>query len=229
MLNNKDAIYIIIIAIVLGISFAVVWANLQRSAISKFIKALISHGCSCSDGSLTANELNLKGINKFIIENAVKKQNGLKRIISCEIIQTKKKDEAEILLYGNKPIYKYFFAEEIDINTIEKKYGYAPLSPLKVFAIIILIAATTIIAIKAVDIYEGFVSSKSSDSEQTQDEKQDTDNNHIKEDNQNSLTDDSALSNSEESDKTDSSKSDVKNENDNNQSIRPSIPMGPTK
>ena len=229
MLNNKDAIYIIISAIVLGISFAVVYANLQRSAISKFIKSLIANKCFSSDSSLTADELNLKNVYKYIAENSVRKQNGLKRIIVCEKVPTKNKEEAEILLYGNKPILKYFFAEEVDIKDAEKKYGYTPLSPLKVFATIILIAATAIIAIKSVDIYEKFISSKSADQEQEQDEKQEPEQTPTKEDVQDILTDAHETSDDKESDKTESSESDIKPENDNNQPIRPSIPMGPTK
>ena len=230
MLNNKDAVYIIIWAIVLGISFAVIYTNFQRSAISRFIKSLLTNNCNSAESAKTLEELGLKGISNFTTANAVKTQNGLKRIIEFVAVEEFEKEEAEMLLYGNKKIYRYFLNQESDKELVQKKYGYIPLSPLKIAVTIFLIAITAFVATKSVDLLEGYVSSRPSEQEQEEQAQiSDSKNQNTSNHDNNSVEDNTISEENIKIPKPHKSDQSVEEEEQSSLPSRPSIPMGPTK
>ena len=162
MLNTIESVYAILLAIVAGISVSVIYTNTSRTAISRFILGLIDKGAFSMDNAVTLKKLNINSLHSKIINSAVKSQNGLKRIIEYIKIDAPQKDEAEILISGNKIEYKYFLTDNVDIEQIKKKYSYKTVGPIKVILLVLLIALAALFAVKAVDIFDSYVSSKNS-------------------------------------------------------------------
>ena len=82
MLNNLEAIHAVIWAAVIGIAFAVIYTNISRTALSKFVCKLIDDNISSESAALSLKDMKLGKIHSRIVRNAVKNQNGLKRIIT---------------------------------------------------------------------------------------------------------------------------------------------------
>ncbi len=233
MLFNSETVYFIIWAAVIGIAFSVVYTNLQRDALSKFITALIEKNSDCEESALTLQELNLSGFASTVVKSAVKSQNGLKRAVTVfEVCKKKTEDDAELLILGNKPEYRYCITDGIDCDELIKKYSFKRLPLLQIIAILACVIITAVIATKAVDILDSFASSRNEE-QQNQEQNKEMENQQNNEESlQNEkLNDTIVLPESNSKDKmSDISPSDKLDniEKDGTDISRPSIPMLPT-
>ncbi len=225
MLNNIEAIYAIIWAAVIGIAFAVVYTNISRTAISKFINILIDKNADSENAALTLSNMGLNSIFSIIIQRTVKSNNGLKRVIQSSRITTNAPtDEAELLLYGNKKQFKYWLKNDADTDELRKKYSYKPISFFKLIVMLVCVILTAVIMTKAAELFDGYLSSMSLSHEENKVQDEDTED-------KNDLLDDEIV------DSTENKQSEIEQDKDNQKdvssnesssTVRPSIPMGPT-
>lgn len=230
MFSSINSVYTIVWAIVIGIAFAVIYTNIQRTAISKLITHLIDNDITSCEKAVTLDDIKILGISAIFLKNAVKKQNGLKKIILSEKVEECNKEEAEILLYGNKVKYKYYMSSDTDAEETRKKYEYVPLGILKLTALLILIVITAFVATKAVDIFDGYLSSKS-ESKVEEEQAQSEHENGTSQQNQTDETESNTNVDTEiskENDKINESPDINTTDDDDTLPSRPSIPMGPT-
>lgn len=233
MLNDIESIYAVIWAAVIGIAFAVVYTNISRAAISKFINFLIDNNSDSESAALMPSKMGLGRLYARIIQRAVKSNNGLKRVIHCsKVAVAEPSDEAELLLYGNKKQYCYWLKDDIDVNELRKKYNYKPISIPKLILMLICVILTAVIMTKAAELFDGYLTSKRlSENENAQQDENASDDNKLPDD----VVIDSTKTNIEENDVSDD-ESDTEQKNDSQSDdstgesspARPSIPMGPT-
>lgn len=146
MLNNIPVINFLIFAAGIGIVIAMIYTNIQRSALSSFINALIDKGCKDDDTALTMKELGLNGLKGTIAASGAKKLFGLKKAVVTVYPDDKENiGTLEDALEG-KHFEKYYLSEECDTELLLKKYNYKALSVKKM---ILLCTATLIIVITA--------------------------------------------------------------------------------
>lgn len=146
MLNNIPVINFFIFAAGIGIVIAMIYTNIQRSALSDFINALIKRQCTDKDSALTMKALGLKGVKALIASSGARKLFGLKKAVSIVYTDGKKKNDTLEDALENKHEEKYFLNESEDTELLLKKYNYKAL-PLK--KMILLCAATVIVVIVA--------------------------------------------------------------------------------
>lgn len=157
MFLNFENAYFFIIAASVGIAFAVIYTNLQRSAIGKFVDKLIKK-CQSEEKYFSLDDLKLSGLDAVIVRHAVKTHNGLRKNIAVKIISSdNNSDEAERLLYGKKQKYLFSIKNDADTALLEKRYGFKPASPLITFAVLALVAVTAFTAVKLTDIFSSYV------------------------------------------------------------------------
>ncbi len=230
MLNNIDAVYIVVYAAIIGFAVAVVFINIQHAAISKFISGLINQKAFGEENARSLSQLGICGIDAIMVKNAIKNQNGLKRIIGSKIIKEVPTDEAEILLNGNKAQYAFYLSEQADTELVTKKYNYKPLSAVKIAIIVVMIVITAFISSKAVDLFKSFVLSSTSDETKQQQSYED---NKMSQSDEDTTSSENETDNTLTPDNTDASVSDNFNDTedegvvDNEAIAKPSIPMGP--
>ena len=217
MLNNIESVYAILLAVAAGISVSVICTNTSRTAISRFILGLIDNGAFSKDNAVTLKKLNINSLHSKIINSAIKSQNGLKRIIQSIKVDATQKDEAEILISGNKSEYKYYLVDSVDVEQIKKKYSYKTVGPVKVILLVLLIALTVVFAVKAVDIFDSYMSFK--DSLENEENQNPDENQH--------LSFDESITNN--SNNINNNITDNKEDDEEKSSIpsKPTIPMGP--
>ncbi|MBP3579843.1 MAG: hypothetical protein J6K12_01205 [Clostridia bacterium] len=223
MLNNIDAVYIVIYAAIIGFAVAVIFINIQHTAISKFINGLINLKAFGEENACSLSQLGICGINAIMVKRAIKNQNGLKRVTGTKIIKEAPEDEAEILLNGNKTQYAFYLSEQEDTEIIFKKYNYKPLSAAKIAVIVVMIIITTFICSKAIDLFKSFALSSTTDENKHEE-------NFVSESNENTAgLDNETNSILPPDNKGEGVSQDINtNEDKDNEDIsKPSIPMGP--
>ncbi len=229
MIFNSDTVYYIIWAAVIGIAFAIVYTNLQRGAISRFISSLISNDISCQEKALTLQDMNISGISAKIIKSAVKNQNGLKKAVCCFAVSEKEPcDEAERLISGNKETYRYCLSDTVDTDELLKKYSFKKLGVGQILLVLACVIITAILATKAVDILETFArktSEEQQEEQQNDDAQQKNENEAQSDSSSNTASDNNNLENKTPSVPPAVSEDSTK---DDGEVSRPSIPMLPT-
>lgn len=108
-----------------GIAFAIIYTNIQRSAYTKFISALISDEAFSEDNAKTLKELNIKGIAKLVVKSSVKNKLGLGKSVSA-LYQKSGNDALEAFLSGTSNDVKYYIHDE-NHSAVKEKYNYKPI------------------------------------------------------------------------------------------------------
>ncbi|MBE6681505.1 MAG: hypothetical protein E7600_04375 [Ruminococcaceae bacterium] len=224
MLNNIPVINFLIFAAGIGIIIAMIYTNIQRSALSSFINALIKKECTNEDSALTMRSLGLTGLKGAIAASGAKKLFGLKKAVVIVYPEDKEKsDTLEDALEG-KHYEKYYLSEECDTELLLKKYNYKALSVRKM---ILLCTATLIIVIVAAFFTDKilehvFTKKLEKPQEEVTEEQQ---NEEELKDNDTEESKDSGEESSDGKESSDSTESeDITSENDNN-TAGPSIPL----
>jgi len=127
MLHITDTLGFLIWACVIGVCCAIIHTNIQRSAISRFINALINLGCDSEQNAKTLSELDICGFSARIVKSAVTNQHGLKRIIGISTGKEIEKDEMAVFSTKKETDNLYYLADS-DTEEILKKYSYKPMS-----------------------------------------------------------------------------------------------------
>ncbi len=127
MLQITDTIGFLIWACIIGTCCAIVYTNIQRGAISKFINALVNQECFSENGAKTLGELGLCGNSLHVVKNAVKRQHGLKRIVGVVIGKQVEKDEMNVFSTKIETDNLYYLTDG-DTEEILKKYSFKQMS-----------------------------------------------------------------------------------------------------
>lgn len=143
MFQNISTVNCLIYAVCIGFIFAIIYTNIQRSALSKFIEHLINEDIDNNEKAVTLSQIGLKGLSFFIVKSNIKNQYGLKNVIN--IING---DEGEDLspISVKEKNNRYYLSSECDKEMLLKKYGYKKMSLRFVIIFIIALIITAIIA-----------------------------------------------------------------------------------
>lgn len=148
MLENISVINFLIYATCFGFAVAIIYTNIQRTALSKFISYLISNNISELSNAKTTSEMGLGRFEITIIRSAVKNQHGLKRCIKTVKAKTPA-DKLEAALEGSEQD-KYYLGE-CDREELLKKYSFKPLSTKLLIGFIIALTIVVITVTAAID------------------------------------------------------------------------------
>lgn len=152
MLENLSLINFLIYAMALGFAIAMIYTNIQRTALSKFINALIDNNCYDSGSAMTLKDLGLSGIYATISKSAVKKQFGIKKAV-CVIEQnTQSNDKLEAMLDSSDDENRYYLFEDCDKELLLKRYNYETLSAKHMTLFLLALVATVFVAVFAVNL-----------------------------------------------------------------------------
>lgn len=142
MFSDFSVFYLLVYAAGIGFAAAIIYTNIQRTALSKFINHMVEFECFNDSSAVSLNDIKLSGIQKTIIKSAVKKQHGLKRIICCvENVANITDDE---IFFEKKDNCKYYLSSN-DVVEITKKYSFTPMPTWQVTLFITALAAVVII------------------------------------------------------------------------------------
>ena len=168
MFENIDGVISVLWAAVIGIIFAVIYTNIFRSSLYKFIRSLTKN----DDGKpKLLTELGIYGISAFMVKRAVQNQHGLERAIEAIPVNNKDiTDEAELLLNGSGKKFKYILKEDANKDELLKKYKYESVGFGKIILLILLIIVTAFAATKAVDLFDSYLESKREEAKQQEED-----------------------------------------------------------
>ena len=108
--------------IAIGIAFAIIYTNIQRSAYAKFIDALMTNEAFSQDDAKTLKELGIKGIKGLFIKSSIKSKHGLGKCI-CVVSDKSQNDALEAFLAGKNNSTRYYIQDD-DHDAILNKYNY---------------------------------------------------------------------------------------------------------
>lgn len=151
MFENLSVFHFLIFATGFGFIAAIIYTNIQRTALSKFISYLVENNINSEDCAVGFETIGLKSAEKSIIKSAVKKQNGLKNIIhTSKTDDTFSQDKLEQALSGTCDNSKYYLSE-CDTSLLLKKYSFKTMSTKHIVMFISALIAVVIISTFAVD------------------------------------------------------------------------------
>ena len=150
MFGNFSVFHFLIYATCLGFVVAIIYTNIQRTALSKFINHLVSNEINSEINAVKLTDIKLSSLEKSIIKSELKHQNGLKRCI--EVIKEKKDsaDKLEQALEGSSDNCKYYLTE-CDTDLLLKKYSFKTLETKYLVLFIAALIAAVIACTYAVD------------------------------------------------------------------------------
>ena len=142
MFSDFSVFYLLVYAAGIGFAAAIIYTNIQRTALSKFINHMVEFKCFNDSSAVSLNDIKLSGVQKTIIKSAVNKQHGLKRIVCCvENVANITDDE---VFFEKKDNCKYYLSSN-DVVEITKKYSFTPMPTWQVTLFITALAAVVII------------------------------------------------------------------------------------
>lgn len=132
---DLTAILYLAYAAAIGIAFAIIYTNIQRSAYSVFINALMTQEAFTKENAKNLNDLGIKGINKLVIKSSVKNKHSLGKYVS-QYSNNACNDALESFLAGSNKDFKYFIHDD-DHTAIIEKYKYTPIKTIHLIAYLI--------------------------------------------------------------------------------------------
>lgn len=177
MLENLSTLHYIYIAIALGITVAIVYTNIQRTALSRFFTSLIENAATSCENAKTMNQLGLSGVYAYIASSSAKRKNGAGKYV--KYVGNKSGDKLEAFLDSEQE--EKFYLDYADTELITKKYSYKPLSAIKLIGMILALIVTIFVSALLVDLIIDKMmtpdikieDSKQEDEEQEENEKDD--------------------------------------------------------
>ncbi len=137
MFENIELVYITIWAMILGVACAVIYINIYRNAISKFVLYLIENKAYGTENEKNLKEMGLSALQKRIVLGAMKSQMGLKRIINVSEKELSLDSSDDVKVFGKNKEY-YFSLNELDEKETVKKHSYNKL-PIYLIPVILVI------------------------------------------------------------------------------------------
>lgn len=147
MFENLTTLHYIYIAIVLGITVAIIYTNIQRTALSKFFNALIDKKIFDCDNAKSLSELGISGIYASIVASSAKSKSGAGKYVKITGNDTNNKLEA----FLDSEIEEKYYLDFFDTELLIKKYSYSPLSFPKLIGMIAALIVTVTISAVLVD------------------------------------------------------------------------------
>lgn len=144
MFTDFSVLHFLIYAAGIGFAAAIIYTNIQRTALSVFINYLADSGCFSNDTAVTLSDIGLVGIQKVIVTSAIKHQYGLKKCIS--VLSEADKD-SENSFFEKKTEPKYFLLET-NTEFLKKKYSFKTM-PTKLVVLFIAALAVIVFATSA--------------------------------------------------------------------------------
>lgn len=138
MFTDFSVLHFLIYAAGVGFAAAIIYTNIQRTALSVFINFLSDSGCFDNDTAVTLSDIGLTGIQRAIVSSAIKHQYGLKKCISVVSETDNNSDDS---FFEKKTESKYYLSEA-NTEFLKKKYSFKTM-PTKL--VVLLIAALAII------------------------------------------------------------------------------------
>lgn len=163
MLQNISTVSCLIYTVCIGFIFAIIYTNIQRSAMSKFIEYLVNHSVDSEESAVTLGQIGLKGIGFSIVKSGIKNQYGLKNAINT--VNVEKDDDLSLLSPTSDTKNRYYLSGECDKDTLLKKYSYKKMSVKFMCFFIVAIILNAIVASFFTDKIIGGVSSSSNSSD----------------------------------------------------------------
>lgn len=150
MLENISVFHFLIFATCFGFIVAIIYTNIQRTALSKFVSYLVSNKIFDSESAANCEKIGMKKIEKTIIKSAVKSQNGLKKCICVIKPESESVDKFEQAIAGSRDDMK-FYLKECDTELLMKRYSFKPMETKQVLLFIAALIAVVIASTLAVD------------------------------------------------------------------------------
>lgn len=144
MLQNISTVSCLIYAVCIGFVFAIIYTNIQRSAMSKFIEYLVNNAIDSEENAVTLGQIGLKGIGFSIVKSGIKNQYGLKSAINT--VNVEKDDDLSLLSPTSDTKNRYYLSGECDKEALLKKYSYKKMSVKFMCFFIVAIILTAIVA-----------------------------------------------------------------------------------
>lgn len=156
MLQNISVFHFLVYAVLVGFIAAIIYTNIQRTALSKFITYLINNSCNSEENATGLDSIGLTAAEKRIISSAVIKMHGLKRCI-CIIANTDiQTDTLEKILEKKADNNKYFL-KECNADELLKKYSFKTMPANQVILFIAALIIVAVAATSAVDLIISYV------------------------------------------------------------------------
>ncbi len=156
MLQNISVFHFLVFAVLIGFIAAIIYTNIQRTALSKFIVFLVNNQCNSSDKATLLSDIGLNDIEKKIVKSAALKMHGLKRCVCIIKDTTNSSDSLENILEKKTPTDKYYL-KECDTEELIKKYSFKTM-PAKLIALFVAaLIIVSIVVTAAVDWLIGYV------------------------------------------------------------------------
>lgn len=174
MLQNISVFHFLIFAVTIGFISAIVYTNIQRTALSKFIKFLITNSCNTEQNAASLDEIGLSAAEKRIVASSVSKAHGLKRSVSVVVSDAESDNKLE-RIFENRYSDKYFISCN-DTESLLKKYSFKTMPTKLIVAFIAALTVVVFAVTAAVDWLISYVSipkienSKDKEIEQTEED-----------------------------------------------------------
>lgn len=142
MFSDISILNFLIYAAGIGFAAAIVYTNIQRTALSRFICFLADNNCNSESTAVTLDNIELSAIQKTVIKSAVKNQYGFRRSVAVVSEKTQKKADD---LFDGTDNTKYFLCDS-DTEALKKKYSYKTM-PTRLVILFVAILATVVIIV----------------------------------------------------------------------------------
>ena len=157
MFNDISVFHFLIFAVTIGFIAAIVYTNIQRTALSKFIIYLVDNNCDGPENAVSCNNIGLKPIECKIVSSAVAKQHGMRRCIGVIKDGSSGNDSLSDKMEGISNSFKYYLLN-CNKDELLKKYSFKPMSTSTVILFITILAAVVFAVTSAVDWLISYVS-----------------------------------------------------------------------
>ena len=146
MFSDISILNFLIYAAGIGFAAAIIYINIQRTALSRFICHLIDNNCNSKLSSVSLDEIALSSIQKSIVKSAIKHQHGFKRCVAC--VFDKNSDE----FFNDTDNSRYYLICE-DTDSLKKKYSYKTMPP----QFVVLFVTVLLVVVVLVSLFTGLI------------------------------------------------------------------------
>ncbi len=142
MFSDFSVFHFLIYAAGIGFAAAIIYTNIQRTALSEFINHLISNGCFDESCAVSLEDTGLSNIQKSVVKSAIKNQHGFKRIIGSVSSNVSETTDEET--FFEKQDYNMYYISADNVEEIKKKYTFKTM-PARLVVLFVAALATIVI------------------------------------------------------------------------------------
>ena len=150
MFSDVSILNLLIYAAGIGFAAAIIYTNIQRTALSKFISFLIDNNCLDEESAVSLDSVGLSKLQKGVIKSACKHQYGFKRSVAC--VDCEKSEDNGDNFFDTTDSSKYFLSDN-DTDALKKKYSFKTMSAKMVCLFIVILIIVMIISSFLIDLF----------------------------------------------------------------------------